>query len=105
MSKINSMAMVVSIAGALSAASARAQTFQPSIGAATPVAYENADYYADEGEKSPSDKPPMPVAPKATEPAPSAAAPTAPIADAAACGCNTGGCGSGGDCCKLTCPD
>ena len=79
MTKIIRMAMVVTVAGALSAASARAQTYQPSYGPVMPTAYENTDYYADEGAKSPSDKPPMPPAPKtdmppmATPPGPPAA--------------------------------
>src|SRR5438552_2764812 len=100
MTKIISMAMVVSIAGALSAASARAQTYQTSYGGTSPVAYNNTDYYADEGAKSPSDKPPMPMAPKGTEPAPSApsadaAAPAVAAPAAGDCGCNAGGCNGG----------
>ena len=107
MTKFSSAAMVVAIAGALTATAARAQTNgMRYYGAVTPTAYDNIEYYADDSGKSPSDKAPMPPAQSPETPmAPAAAAP-APAADSgAACtSCGSNSCG-GGDCCKLTCPD
>jgi hypothetical protein len=105
MSKFISMAMVVAIAGSLSAAAARAQSSVPRYyGAVTPTAYDNIEYYSEADDKSPSDKAPMPATPGA--PAPAAAAPAAPATDSgAACtSCGGGSCGCQ-DYCKLTCPD
>jgi Putative beta-barrel porin-2, OmpL-like. bbp2 len=107
MSKFISMAMVITIAGSLSAASARAQSSVPRYyGSVTPTAYDNIEYYNEADDKSPSDKAPMPAAPGTATPAPAAAAPAAPATDAGAA-CTSCGGGSSGceDCCKLTCPD
>jgi hypothetical protein len=106
MSKFISMAMVLAIAGSLSAATARAQSSVPRYyGAVTPTAYDNIEYYSEADDKSPSDKTPMPAAPGA--PAPAAAAPAAPATDggAACSSCNGGGSCGCQDYCKLTCPD
>ncbi len=107
MSKFISMAMVMAIAGSLSAASARAQSSVPRYyGSVTPTAYDNIEYYNEADDKSPSDKAPIPAAPGTATPAPAAAAPAAPATDSGAA-CTSCGGGSSGcdDCCKLTCPD